>query len=196
MRSFVDKDHPVATEFYNIIESKHDIEDIMEIILKDRDFLDPYIYLTERLIDQGHEKEAEMFAEKAFVRALGMILDIDGSWPDELLWGYHENRHIMRVLMRKADFEWREGRPESALALYKKLLKSNLDDNLGTRYAIVGICIGLSYKQFIKQVWPSDTVPAAKIHKWFDKHSPKCAKELAEWEEYCANQAARNDGKR
>lgn len=185
MRSFIDKDHPVATQFYEIIEGKHGIEDLMHLIKIDPDFLDPYLYLCEALIDQGHEKEAEMFAEKSFVRALGMILDLDGSWPDELLWGFHENRHIIKVLMRKADFEWQQGRTDNALVLYKNLLRTNLNDNIGARYAIVGIKNGFTYKKYMKQVWPNNMTPAATIESWFKKYAPNCPEDLAQWRQYC-----------
>ena len=188
MRSFVDKDHSNTDEFYQLIESKHDITDVMRVMEKDRDFLDPYLYLTEMLIDQGQEEDAEIFAEKAFVRALGMILDIAGSWPDELLWGYHENRHIMRVLMHKADYEWRMGRTDNALNLYKNLLKANLSDNLGVRYAIVAIRSGYTYKKYMHEVWPVNTVPASTLDKWFKKHAPKCVEDLAEWKQYCIDE--------
>ncbi len=185
MRSFVDKNHENSDEFYQLIESKHDIADVMRIIDKDRDFLDPYLYLTEMLIDQGHDSEANLFAEKAFVHALAMILDIDGTWPDELLWGFHENRHIIRVLARKADYEWQQGHTENALALYKNLLRTNPGDNIAARYSIVAIRNGFTYKKYIQEVWPSDNVPASKIEKWFKKYSPLCAEDLAEWKQYC-----------
>jgi tetratricopeptide (TPR) repeat protein len=188
MRSFIDKGHPVATQFYKIIEGKHGIEDIMPLIEIDPDFLDSYLYITEALLDQGHENEAELFAEKAFVRALGMILDIDGSWPDELLWGFHENRPIIKVLMRKADYEWRQGRTDNALTLYKNLLKTNLSDNIGARYAIVGIRNGLTYNKYMQQVWPDQMTLARNVEVWFKKHAPKCAEDLAEWKQYCIDE--------
>jgi len=188
MRSYIDKDHPVADEFYRVTDGPHGIEDIMRIIDKDPDFLDPYLYVTESLYDQGHDEKAEMFAEKAFVRALGMILDVDGSWPDELLWGFHENRHIMRVLMHKADYEWRMGRTENALTLYKNLLRVNLGDNLGARFAIVGIRAGLTYEKYMKTVWPSTSVPASRLDTWFKKHVHLAATDLQEWKQYCIDE--------
>ena len=188
MRSFADKNHSNSAEFYKVIEGKHDIEDVMRVLVKDRDFLDPYLYIVEALVDQGHEKEATDLAEQAFVRALGMILDIDGSWPDELVWGFHENRHIIRVLMRKADYEWRHGRTDNALALYKNLLKTNLSDNIGARYAIVGIRNGLTYNKYMRQVWPDQMTLARNVEVWFKKHAPKCAEDLAEWKQYCIDE--------
>lgn len=188
MRSFADKSHSNSAEFYKVIEGKHDIEDVMRVLVKDRDFLDPYLYIVEALVDQGHEKEATDLAEQAFVRALGMILDIDGSWPDELVWGFHENRHIIKVLMRKADYEWRQGRTDNALALYKNLLKTNLSDNIGARYAIVGIRNGLTYNKYMQQVWPDQMTLARNVEVWFKKHAPKCAEDLAEWKQYCIDE--------
>ena len=188
MRSFADKNHSNSAEFYKVIEGKHDIEDVMRVLVKDRDFLDPYLYIVEALVDQGHEKEATDLAEQAFVRALGMILDIDGSWPDELVWGFHENRHIIRVLMRKADYEWRQCRTDNALALYKNLLKTNLSDNIGARYAIVGIRNGLTYQKYMQQVWPDQMTLAKNVEVWFKKHAPKCAEDLAEWKQYCIDE--------
>jgi len=188
MRSFADKNHSNSAEFYKVIEGKHDIEDVMRVLVKDRDFLDPYLYIVEALVDQGHEKKATDLAEQAFVRALGMILDIDGSWPDELVWGFHENRHIIRVLMRKADYEWRQCRTDNALALYKNLLKTNLSDNIGARYAIVGIRNGLTYQKYMQQVWPDQMTLAKNVEVWFKKHAPKCAEDLAEWKQYCIDE--------
>lgn len=188
MREFIDKDHDIIDEFYDLTDTEHSIKDVLAIIEKDPDFLDPYFYVAELMREDGLNKEADAIEQKAFVRALAMILNINGTWPDQLAWGFHENRHIIRALMRKADYEWQKGNPDNALALYKNLLKTNLNDNIGSRYAIVGIKNGLTYKKYQKQVWPSDRVPASHIETWFKKHAPAASAELAEWKQYCIDE--------
>lgn len=188
MREFIDKDHDNVDEFYDLIDAEHSVTDVLTVIKKDPDFLDPYFYVSDLLREDGFASEADAIEQKAFVRALAMILDVDGTWPDQLAWGFHENRHIIRALMRKADHEWQQGNADNALTLYKNLLKTNLSDNIGARYAIIGIKNGLTYTQYMEQVWPSDTVPAGQIDSWFKKHAPAAETELAEWKQYCIDE--------
>ena len=55
--SFIDTNHSNFAEFYQVIDGKHDVEDVMRVLVNDRDFLNPYLYIVEALVDQGHEKE-------------------------------------------------------------------------------------------------------------------------------------------
>lgn len=188
LNEFIDEDHKVAMDFYDTIDREHSLEEIFIFIIKDPDYFDPYFYLIDNLRNQDEEAVAEELETLAFSRVESIILDKSNEWPDKLEWGFHENRHIIRALMRKADYLWQNSKLDEALLLYKKLLHANLNDNIGARYAIVGIKLGLTYSQYMKQIWPNTTVPAQKIESWFKTHSQVAAEDLKEWKEYCINE--------
>lgn len=182
---FIDDDHQVAGDFYDLFERDHTLQEVVDLIDKDPDFYDTYLYLADVLREEGEDEEAEELEVEAFARALARISDKDGNWPPSIEWSFHENRHILRALMRQADWFWQNDQTEQALRLYKKLLHVNLNDNLGVRYAITGIRAGLSYDEYMEQVWPEATMPANHIFSWFKEHYPKAADDLEEWKQYC-----------
>jgi len=184
-REFFDKERKVLDEYYDLIERNASVGEFLKLIKKDPDFLDPYSHASEILKEEGKDKKARELEDEAFKRALAIILDKNGNWPDEIPWGWIENRHIVRVLMRGADNYWIDGQFEKALDLYRKLFKSNLSDNIGARYAIAGLRMGLSYDKYMAQVWPKSLVPAEHILKWFRKNGKKFPEEYTEWIEYC-----------
>ena len=182
---FIDDDHRVAGEFYDLFDRDHTLQDVADLIDKDPDFYDTYLYLADELREVGENDEADELESEAFARAHARIADTDGNWPASIEWGFHENRHILRALVRQADNLWQKNKTEEALQLYKKLLRVNLNDNLGVRYAITGIRAGLSYDEYMEQVWPEATMPANHILTWFKQHYPKAADDLEEWKQYC-----------
>ena len=175
-REFKDHWHePVSDKFYDLMEAaEHDDDDVLELINTDPDYFDPYLYLADLYRDEDKdEKGARELEAVAFERALLYVLDSNDEWPDTIPWGFMENRHIVRALARGADNFWKDGRIEEALEIYRKLLQTNLNDNIGARYSIVGLRLGLSYDDYIQEVWPEPTMPADHIDNWFSKHAPK-----------------------
>ena len=188
LREFLEKGRPVMGEYYDILESSHNTEDIRILIERDPDFYDSYLYVTNDLRKSGHESEARELENKAFKRARIRIEDKQGNWPDRISWGWLENRHIIRALGVGADNLWKDGKTDEALDIYRKLFRSNFDDNIGARYAIIALRMGLGYDQYIKQVWPQSSVPAEHISKWFRKNAPKFPEELEEWKKHCKDE--------
>ena len=184
-RDFLEKPRKIMETYYDLMEDDHDTDDMLALIEKDPDFYDPYLYVANDLKELGEEAEARRLEDEAFTRALARIKDQDGRWPDTLIWGHLENRHIVRALMRGADNLWQDGKAEEALKVYRKLLQTNLSDNIGARYAIIGLRMGLTYDQYLAEVWPEPTMPADHIDDWFSEHAPKYAEELRDWKRYC-----------
>ncbi|MGQ9809783.1 MAG: tetratricopeptide repeat protein, partial [bacterium] len=124
-REFVDAERQVTKEWYDLIERAENlgIEGIkmeaLKLIKKDPDFLDPYTLLFEILEDEGDSEGAEAMLDEAYTRAVRLITDKDGNWPDSLEWGYPENRHIIRALINKGLWLWSNGENEDALAIFR-----------------------------------------------------------------------------
>ncbi len=136
-------------------------------------------------------KELEKFKEvinlekEVFDRARSRIKDEDGNWPDKLIWGWIENRYIIRVLLRGADNLWIAGFNDDALEIYRHLLRMNFSDNVGARNAILGLRMGLIYDEYINEVWPKATMPADHVIKWFNKNVKPYAEEFQDWKKCC-----------
>lgn len=185
LREFMEKPRKVMNEFYEITDSEHNTDDIRALIERDPDFYDSYLYVANDLRKLRQELQARQLEDEAFKRACNRIQDKRGNWPDKMPWGWFENRHIIRALVAGADNFWKDGKIDEALNIYRKLLHSNLNDNIGARYAIIALCLGLTYKKYMRQVWPQSTMSAEHIDKWFKKNAPKFSKELQEWKSYC-----------
>ena len=131
LREFVDKEHRVMSDFYDICERYNERNkalikrELRQLIEEDPDFLDPYLFLYQILEDEGNLKEAEKILNEAYRRAIALITDKDGSWPDILKWGWLENRHIIRTILNKALSLWRNNAIEEPLYLSPPLLKKN-----------------------------------------------------------------------
>lgn len=187
-REFMEKNRKAMDEYYEILESDHNTEDIRALIERDPDFYDSYLYVANDLRESGHESKARQLEDEAFKRARARVEDKNGKWPDEMPWGWLENRHIIRALTAGADNFWKDNKIDEALDIYRKLLHSNLGDNIGARYAIIGLRLGFTYDEYMQQVWPQPTMPAEHISNWFKKNAPKFPEELREWKRYCKDE--------
>ena len=124
--------------YWEFIESKEadnvkkSISILKKIIKKDPDYFDPYITLHEYYLLNGDPENAMDVLERGYKKALKLIMK-KGKFPDVLLWGFIENRHIIRMLFNYAMFMWEIEEKEQALALMMSLLKSNPGDNIGAR---------------------------------------------------------------
>lgn len=155
---FVDKDHAVMEEYYDFLDSeegqspeKTEIK-MKQFIEKDPKFLDPYLILVDLYAFNEDFDRAEETLDRAFELAMKIITDKDGNWPDEMLWGHLENRHIIRTLLNKAIGLWTEGENDDALELFRKLLRSNPNDNIGARHYILAIRLGMTFDEFETQM--------------------------------------------
>ncbi len=96
-------------------------------------------------------------------------------------WGWHENRHIIRTILVKAINYWDNNKTEKALVLLRKLLSTNVYDNVGARNYILAINMGMSHESFKKR-FEKDGYYTQELTDWFDKNYSKFPSEFSQWE--------------
>lgn len=188
IEDFIDKDHKVIDRYYELLDAdlplvklRKAMEKLIEI---DPDFYDPYIVAAdifgERL--NGVQKAKDLL-KRGYERAVKRIVDNKGNYPKELIWGYLENRHLIRILDRYALECWLEGNTEEALDIYRKLLRSNPNDNIGARHSILEILLGLTphYQDEFAVDDESPYLDASKVSAWFDHNVKKFPGEFNRW---------------
>ena len=154
MREFIDGYHAIEKKYYEIMDGytgknvNNVISRLKKLIPKDPDFFETYNSLQDLLSMIGKKDEANILIKQASERALKKIADQQGNWPDRLEWVYLENRHIIRALFNQALLLWKEGTIDSALDFFRKLLRSNPNDNLGVRYFILAIRKNMKFTEF------------------------------------------------
>ena len=155
---------------------------LADLITKAPDYLDTYLLLREVYTMAEMHTQADKVLERAYKRALGLILDEQGRWPDVMEWVFMDNRPIIRTLNEKARALWYEGidDPESwrkAFAIYENLLRTNPNDNIGTRYLLLAMLEKMTPPEFDDRfiVWNelAGEVYNGKENKWFDSKSKK-----------------------
>ena len=182
---FVDKDHAVMTDYYDFLDSDRNTpvkteKKMMEFIKTDPAFLDPYLLLFEFYQNKKEVEKAREILEQAYQIAIKTISDRKGSWPEEMLWGHLENRHIIRTLLNKAMNYWAHGETEPALDLLRKLLRSNSRDNIGARNYILAIRLGMSFEEFETQMASEHGYDGNKMME-FEKKMKKFPDEFDWW---------------
>lgn len=185
-REFVDKDREIMSEYYDVCEeydgrySKSLDDQMKALIEKDPDYLEPYLLLYYMLKNQ-HIKDAEKLLDEAYDRAIKLITNKNGNWPDILEWGFLENRHIIRTILDKAISLWINGKTDKAIDLFRKLLKTNPDDNPGVRYYILAIRMNIDFEAFEGR-FNKGGFYDTRLDKWFDKNYKKFPDEFDGWE--------------
>ena len=186
IEEFVDKNHKVMSEYYDLLESatsdaqlKREMKKMIKI---DLDFYDPYI-VADLEIEIGNNKKGCQLIQEAYERAVKRIADAKGDWPKLMQWGFLENRHLMRVLERQAVVLWEDGKTEEALDIFRRLLCVNPDDNQGARYSILALRLGLGtdwYAPFEVKDGPmaSEAIDAFATEKWFETNAKKFPEEF------------------
>lgn len=184
--SFVDKDRPVQTKYYDLLETpdittNDEMEQAMKkLIKKDPDFLDSYLILYEIYKKEEQFQKAQDILDKAFKRAINLIIDKKGNWPEELLWGFLGNRHIIRTLFIKAVSLWSNEDTEEALGIFRKLLKTNSNDNVGARNYLLAIRKGMTFTEYENRFNKGGYYDMESM-KWFDNHAPEFPDEFGWW---------------
>ncbi len=196
-REFVDKNRDVMEGYYDALEACYDLREessgdveslkllrdkINQLIEKDPDFLDPYILLYEVLREEGNPQRAEKLVDDAYERAIALITDKNGNWPDIMEWAYLENRHIIRTILNKAILLWENNDSEGALELFRKLLKTNPGDNVGARYHILAIKMGMTFDEFEGQ-FNKGGYYDMELVDWFEDNYDDFPEEFDWWEE-------------
>ena len=187
-REFIDESHSVSGEYYDLLEgldldpSEEEVKrELRKLILKDHLFLDPYLILYDILMDEEEFEEGERLLDRAFGFALELVCDQSGNWPDLLQWGFMENRHIIRTFLNKAEVLWSKFEFVLALDLYRKLLRTDLNDKAGVRMYILALKMGLSFEEFEKQFNRGGHYDS-ELNKWFNQNYKKFPEEFAAWE--------------
>lgn len=194
---FFDKRHDkVADRYYDIacegvesMETRNDvkklIKELKKLIKIDPSFLDSYSLAAKLHRDLNDEKKATELEEKAYNIALKTMRDSQGNWPGTIEWGWLENRHIVRAINGWAYNLWHRGKTNEALEIFRKLLKSNLNDNVGARYSILAIRLGLNHDYDEEFAHPNGHgLDVGKTLKWWDKNYKKFPDEFTEWQKY------------
>ncbi len=186
---FIDRDRFDVNEIYwEFIESE-DVEDtdksikiLKKIIRKDPDYFDPYITLHEYYINNNEVQKAFEILGVGYHKAMDLVT-LDGRFPDELLWGFMENRHIIRVIYSFATLLWMAEDRKAALAILLQLLKSNTRDNIGARYSIVAMLEGYESIEHFEEQFETEGgyMDAIAMNKWFDEKVEKHRDVLGWW---------------
>lgn len=113
---------------------------LLKAIKSDPHRVQPYIGLAHVYGTTRNKQEAE----KAILKAYEETINQFPVWPDEMEWGYIENRPYMRATQSRADLYADKGMKEEAIELYRLLLRLNPNDNQGIRYLVAGIYAGKS----------------------------------------------------
>lgn len=186
---FIDDDHEIVVEFYDLLQIEMEINQfkrkLRAFIKKDPLFFDPYLLLADILSAEGSkesQQKAKALLKDGYEKALNQITNENGDWPQVLGWGYLNNRHLIRMIDRWGFELWDDGKTDEALDIFRKLLKSNPSDNLGARYSILAMKMGLdsNYEAKFQSKIPG-YIDAYKINWWFNKNSIKYWDEFAWW---------------
>ena len=178
----------VNEEYWEFLESseadnkEEGIKVLKGIIKKDPDYYDPYITLHEYYLAEGNTKKAFEVLSQGYLRAIELVMD-DDRFPDELLWGFVENRHIIRVMFNFATMLWLADNKNEALAIFLQLLKSDTNDNVGARYAIVALLEGYESYEHFEEKFATDSgyFDAGAINKWFYEKAQKHERVIGWW---------------
>ena len=78
---------------------------------------------------------------------------------------------------------WESGDKKQALEIFRKLLKPNPNDNIGARYNILAIRLGLGpdYEEKFACKDAPGYMDGSKIWNWFEKHRKKFPDEFGWW---------------
>ena len=188
--TYVDKDRFKVNELYwEFTEStvtddvKKSIKILQGIIKKDPDYFDPYITLHEYYLMDDKQKKAIEIMERGFQRAIDLI-DNDGRFPDELPYGFIENRHIIRMIFNFAMFIWENSDKDIALNIFMQLLQSNHGDNIGARYSIVAILEGYNSQEEWEEQFESESgigLEYGAVEEWFYEVAQKHLDVIGWW---------------
>ncbi len=185
---FIDKDRFEVNEMYwNFLDSEiasdsqKSIKKLKEIIKKDPNFFDPYINLHEYYFSENKAKEAFEILTKGYDKAMKLIFKKD-RFPDEMIWGFTENRHIMRIMFAYATLVWLADDKNKALSIMLKLLHLNPNDNIGARYYVLALLEDYDCAEDVDEMFDEQfNMDVIKIEEWFYEKAEKHGDVLGWW---------------
>jgi hypothetical protein len=195
IEEFLDKPRTARNKYYELTESyeSRDVTftkvyaDMTQLIEKDGQFLDPYLEITEMAHEVGKDGLYQNILWRAYMTAVSLIANKAGKYPKSLPWAWYENRHIIRGLNDFALLQWEIGEARLALEIYRKLLASNLNDNIGARYSILALQLGYGPEyeaEFLPKKGPVYGLEAVKLEKWFSDNAKNFTEEFADFEKH------------
>ena len=193
MREFIDEYHPIERKYYKIMDGYTGknvntvVSKLKKLIQVDPDYFKTYNSLQNLLCEIGKNKDANIFIKQASERALKRIADRRENWPDRLEWVYLENRHIIRAIFNQALLFWEEDTIESALDLFRKLFRSNPNDNLGIRYFILAIRKNITFSEF-DDWFNKNGFYTSEIDYWFYNNYLLFPEDFEWWEKDIKNE--------
>ncbi|MFB6181691.1 MAG: tetratricopeptide repeat protein [Candidatus Magasanikbacteria bacterium] len=179
-------------EYFDLVETEMTwekfIEEMRRLIEKDDKFFDPYLDLAEALKARNKEDEARKILKEGYEKAMKMIVDKEGRWPERMEWVVLSNRHIMRMIRGWAYQLWEEQKEDEALGILRKLFRANPNDNQGCRYDILAIRMGLGTdwdEPFVVEEGPmaGEALKAGELSEWFEENKNDYPDEFEWWEE-------------
>ncbi|MDI6400810.1 hypothetical protein QLX67_02295 [Balneolaceae bacterium ANBcel3] len=185
-KEFIDQNRPAEIEYHELLDLADTLEvpsfvQMLEQVMKaDPYFMDSHLLMIELLNEGGQEKKAQRLLDEAFSRSIELITDKNKNWPKRLSWGFTENRHIIRMIFNKATDLWHQKDTEPALELLRNLLKSNPNDNIGARYYILAIRMGIDFQKFENR-FNKNGYYDDELIRWFDKHAISYPNEFDTW---------------
>ena len=186
MREFIDEEHQIEDKYFKIIDKytgKNDqyiIPKLNKLIEMDPFYFDSYNFLVDFYYSRCEIEKGNKIINQASKNALQRILDRKGNWPDRLEWGWIENRHIIRAIVNQAILYWKIEKTEKALNLFRNLLRTNPNDNVGARYYILGIRLNISFTDFELR-FNKNGFYDFDIVKWFDDNYKRFPDEFEWW---------------
>jgi hypothetical protein len=146
---------------------------LVNLTIKAPDFLPAYENCLRMIAYLELDKEIEAIQndiEVRWIQACLRIAEKENIFKKTVLWGWHENRPLVRGLNSEANRLWTIGEIQEANQLFSKILKTNENDNIGARYSVKATSEGMSYIEFKKRFTFSN-----------DNGSYYKNKELGEW---------------
>jgi tetratricopeptide (TPR) repeat protein len=143
------------------------------LTIKAPDFLPPYEYTIRMIAELEPDKELEWLQkdlEQRWFDACERIAQKEGIFNKTVEWAYMENRPLIRGLYFGAESLWKNGQLELANEHFKKILKTNPDDNIGARYAVKATAERMSYEVFSEKFTFEDTYGTFynnELSKWY-----------------------------
>lgn len=196
IKEYIDADHPVMERWYDWLEHdvgcEKDVEELLEIHKTDVEFFDPWIRKSELAMDVDEDEMAFEIAAAGYAIAAVKIADINGDWPERMEWGFLTNRHLIRMLHHFGWTLWYYGQSQHALQIFRRLLRMCPNDNIGVRYEILSIRLGLDPVGWEDSFLVTDgpmagtALDAFSVNTWFSEESQNFPDEFAWWEKEMA----------
>lgn len=174
MASFIDIERPIKEEYSAIVADetlnteklKEKLEGVIE---KDPDFLDARIALYGIAQNEEDYQEADVILNRAYDKALGLVLDEKDNFPESLSWEHETNQHIIRVLFHKSLDFWMEEMFSNAREILGFLNYSNKKFPLGFDIYLYGTKDKIEYETFITDYFNQGKL-TEKGESWFAEH--------------------------